>query len=401
MGLPARKNEAKVSPKVRLFVGPRYDSHSKMQMKQHGFKTLWWFVVGVFFIQAIANGWMFYNYSKSSDDYYHKRAALLRDRTPAQSAYPKNMVILGSSRTELGVNAPLIENSIRQKLSRDFAVINFSVTACAQESELLYWKRILKECKAPDMALIEVHPAFLNSKAGADGVEFNSVVWPVERFLRTDLDYVESHASNIRPNIRAEWMKMAFFSFYKNRISLLNSVFPAMVPNEFKGQVSILDKHGQLIIQDELLSSERKAKAMEHTRAQYYHLVQEMDLNSSRTRALRELLQSCTEQNVAVGLLLMPEGQQFQSWYGDGVWGKIQKYLQELAEEFGAEIFNAHEWMHEADFKDSHHLYQTGALRFTRRLTDENILPWVLQREKNRQKNNPKPISTANKRGMH
>ncbi|MEY4190256.1 MAG: hypothetical protein RIR17_992, partial [Planctomycetota bacterium] len=25
MGLPARKNEAKVSPKVRLFVGPRYD----------------------------------------------------------------------------------------------------------------------------------------------------------------------------------------------------------------------------------------------------------------------------------------------------------------------------------------------------------------------------------------
>ena len=95
MGLPARKNEAKIFPKVRLFVGPRYDSHSKMQMKQHEFKTLWWFVVGVFFIQAIANGWMFYNYSKSSDDYYHKRAALLRDRTPAQSAYPKNMVILG------------------------------------------------------------------------------------------------------------------------------------------------------------------------------------------------------------------------------------------------------------------------------------------------------------------
>ena len=382
MGQPARKNEVQVFPKVCLFVGPRKESLSSTEMKRHGLGTVVWFFVGAFFIQAVANGWMFFNYSKSSDDYYHKRAALLRDRTPTKSAYPKNMVILGSSRTELGVNAPLVENTIREKLTRDFAVINFSVTACAQETELLYWNRILNECKAPDMALIEVHPAFLNTKAGGDGVEFNSVVWPVERFLRTDINYVENRAPDVRPNIRAEWTKMAFFSFYKNRTSLLNSAFPALVPNEFKGQVSILDKHGQLIIQDELLTSERKAKAMDHTREQYYHLVQEMDLKSSRTRALRELLQSCRERNVAVGMLLMPEGQQFRSWYGPGVWARIENHLQKLAGEFGAEIFNTHDWMDESEFKDSHHLYQSGALRFTRRLTDEKIMPWVLGREK-------------------
>jgi len=383
MGLPARKNEGQMIPKVRLFVGLQKESPSITAMKLHGFKTVVWFVLGAFVIQALANGWMFFNYSKSSDDYYHKRAALLRNRTPANSGYPKNMVILGSSRTELGVNAPLVENTIREKLARDFVVINFSVTACAQETELLYWNRILNECKAPDMALIEVHPAFLNTKAGGGGVEFNSVVWPVERFLRHDLDYLERHASDGRPNIRAEWIKMACFSFYKNRTSLLNSVFPALVPNEFKGQVSILDKHGQLIIQDELLTSERQAKAMEHTRAQYYHLVREMDLRSSRTKALRELLQSCKERNVAVGLLLMPEGQEFRSWYGPGVWAKIQNHLHELAGEFGAEVFNAHEWMEESEFKDSHHLYQSGALRFTRRLADEKIVPWVLGRQKN------------------
>lgn len=383
MGLPARKNKGRVFPKVRLFVGLQKESPSITAMKRHGFGTVVWFVLGAFIIQAVANGWMFFNYSKSSDDYYHKRVALLRNRTPVQSPYPKNMVILGSSRTELGVNAPLVENSIREKLSRDFAVINFSVTACAQETELLYWKRILHECKAPDMALIEVHPAFLNFKAGGSGVEFNSVVWPVERFLRHDLDYLERHAFDVRPNIRAEWMKMAYFSFYKNRTSLLNSVFPALVPNEFKGQVSILDKHGQLIIQDELLTSERQAKAMEHTRAQYYHLVREMDLESSRTKALRELLQSCKERNVAVGLLLMPEGGEFRSWYGPGVWAKIENHLHELVEEFGAELFNAHDWMEEAEFKDSHHLYQSGALTFTRRLTNEKILSWVVKCEKN------------------
>ena len=98
-------------------------------------------------------------------------------------------------------------------------------------------------------------------------------------------------------------------------------------------------------------------------------------LGGPHTEGLRELLTLCRKENLPARLVLSPEGKVFQSWYPPGVWEEISTYLRSLCSEFGAPLIDAHNWMREEEFMDSHHLLPTAAKRYTDQLGREGILP--------------------------
>jgi hypothetical protein len=67
----------------------------------------------------------------------------------------------------------------------------------------------------------------------------------------------------------------------------------------------------------------------------------------------------------------MPEGEWFRSWYPPAALTAMQTYLEKLTEEYGAPIVDARTWFHELDFADSHHLLQTAAWAFSKKLGGE------------------------------
>lgn len=382
MGLPARKNYETNLTNFQLLI-PTYSKTGRSRTSVvNASKTIAWFVFLFIGFQLFLNYLFAVKFPEFTDPPYSKRIDLLIKRTPILVDIPENMVVLGSSRSELGLNAPLMENKIIEQLKHPFVAINFSTMACAQETQLLYWERILRDYKAPSMVIIEVLPAYLNRKIGEPGCEFNEIVWPTEKFFYKDLELIEKYASNIRPNIKSEWLQLSMMAFYKNRSSILNSIAPSLVPKKFVTDLNHIDKHGQLITGIENLSEEQKIKALEITRAQYFNNVQTMDLDSSRTQALRTLLESCRKNKVAAAMLIMPEGPEFRSWYGPGVITQIENHLFALSKEFGVKFFNTHNWMKEFDFKDSHHMFEKSSLQFTRRFTNEKIIPWIQDLEK-------------------
>jgi hypothetical protein len=93
--------------------------------------------------------------------------------------------------------------------------------------------------------------------------------------------------------------------------------------------------------------------------------------------AMRELLQLCQRERIAVVLLLSPEGPTFQSWYCPNARRLVDDYSARLAAEHDLPLIDARNWLDEGDFVDSHHTTLEGAHRFTQRLGDDLLLPLV------------------------
>ena len=60
-----------------------------------------------------------------------------------------------------------------------------------------------------------------------------------------------------------------------------------------------------------------------------------------------------------------------------GVEEELQGFLNGLREEFGVGVVDARTWVADGEYSDSHHLLQSGAARFTERLTRECLVPWL------------------------
>ena len=91
--------------------------------------------------------------------------------------------------------------------------------------------------------------------------------------------------------------------------------------------------------------------------------------------ALRELLNLCREQDIPAVLVLLPEGNEFRSWYSDSAWSQIEDFLAELHHEFGVDVVNARDWLRDEEFIDAHHEFPEGGTRFSERLAREVIGP--------------------------
>ena len=74
-------------------------------------------------------------------------------------------------------------------------------------------------------------------------------------------------------------------------------------------------------------------------------------------------------------LVRMPEGSTFRALYPQEVAARVDRFVQELAAEFGCRVADCRDWMPDEAFADGHHLLRDPASAFSERLAREMIAP--------------------------
>ena len=68
--------------------------------------------------------------------------------------------------------------------------------------------------------------------------------------------------------------------------------------------------------------------------------------------ALRDTLQTCREYGIPAALYLMPESEEFRSWYPQAMAAEIDCFVRELAAEFGVPLIDARTWWAIGNFRE-------------------------------------------------
>jgi hypothetical protein len=307
------------------------------------------------------------------DPEFGQRAARLYPRAAAVSPRPVTLVMLGSSRTTVGFNATLLEESLRTSLDRPVVVFNFGITGAGPLMMLLDLHRLLDRGIRPDLLLIEVLPPLL---AGQVPQAELGRLHPT-RLWRREISLVQRYGASAR-DLRVAWWQAWPVPWYVRRFTIVNRLAPACLPNRLRMDwVYHIDDCGWVVQAFGSPNDEQRRLAVARARQEYAFYLNSFRLGGPACQALRELLELCHDQRIRAALVLMPEGTDFRSWYSAPVWAQIESYLDGLSQEFATPIVNARDWVADEDFVDSHHLMMRGAAAFTDRLGREAVVPLV------------------------
>jgi hypothetical protein len=136
-----------------------------------------------------------------------------------------------------------------------------------------------------------------------------------------------------------------------------------------------MDPAGWLPAPFEEVTAEEYRRKRDFARDQYGPPLMHFHITPVPDRALREILELCRQEGIAVLLMLMPEGREFQSWYPAGARETIDTYLCGLSREYNAPLIDARCWLPDSAFFDSHHLLPHGAVAFTQRFARDILHP--------------------------
>jgi hypothetical protein len=329
--------------------------------------------LATFVLVQVAVG--FHLQDQPRDREYAARVERITRRTGPAAGSPLEVFALGSSRFQLGLRAAHLEKSLGAAVRQDVVAINFATPGGGPLTSLFTWRRLVRDGLHPDLALVEVHPALLSADRDAAGWELNERIWPAVRFTWSDLAFMESHASASRPGLRAEWLVKAAFPLHSRRFELVTDSAPQLLPYAARTEPPRLDDSGQIFIAEEEPSHERRERGLRQARAEYQETLLRFRLGGAGCEALRELLTDCRASGVPVALVLMPEGPEFRAWYPAPAWAEIHAWVRALSADHGAAFVDAHDWLGEEQFYDSHHLTGLAGARFTERLARQEIAP--------------------------
>jgi hypothetical protein len=177
----------------------------------------------------------------------------------------------------------------------------------------------------------------------------------------------------------ADWGRVRAAPAYGLRLTLMSRTLPGWLPWPVRQDFMWrdLDPHGWLPYPHPEVGADVRAKGVARARAEYVHSLNTFRVSPVPDRALRDLIEECGAGGIAVGLYLMPEGGEFRGWYPCSTRRQIDDYLAGLRAEYGVPVFDATDWIDEADFSDSHHLLPRGAKAFSKRLGAECLRPWL------------------------
>ncbi len=277
------------------------------------------------------------------------------------------LILLGSSRTELGIVPSQLQSGISESDKSPF-VFNMALAGSGPVLELLCLKRLLAEGIHPRWVMIEVLPATL----------FEEPVWSNRRFLDVNRLSVEdlqllSKYTPVPDRLLSLWVESHVVPCDTHRFLLMSRYAPQWLPQGVRtDEWRIMDQNGYHHGVFSLVGAEQlRPKRIVIAERQYASALKRFVLSSISDRAMHDLLDLCYDQHIQPLLYLMPEGDQFRSWYPPAVDKSIRTYLEKLTQEYGLPLVDARKWMREEDFVDSHHLVEPSAWAFSKRFGTE------------------------------
>jgi hypothetical protein len=123
------------------------------------------------------------------------------------------------------------------------------------------------------------------------------------------------------------------------------------------------------------LTPEERDVGLRRAEREYRHILRGMKLGDGPVRAIRDTLALAREHGIPVMLVRMPEGITFRALYPPSVAARLDRFVSELAGEFGCRVADCRLWMPEEAFADGHHLLRKPAGAFSERLAMEVLAP--------------------------
>lgn len=276
----------------------------------------------------------------------------------------RTVVMLGSSRTGLAFRAANVEGQLPGVVA-----FNFGVPAAGPVTQLVYFKRLLRDGVTPDLLLVEVLPSML--AANGNGLPQEAGMLSADRLTRRECDAVAVYG--FPPDaLRARWARTVALPAYWLRFQALARLLPSSLPWNVRCDWSRgADGDGFSRAWSQSVDGEKRAELTENARREYAPTLADYVPGGPAVAALEELLALCRERGVAVRLVLMPESSGFRAYFPAAGYDRLLRRLGE----FDVPLVNAREWLDDAAFYDGHHAFVAGADVFTERLTREAIAP--------------------------
>jgi hypothetical protein len=315
-----------------------------------------WLVVGQVGVVVFLEWW----HPEFLDPKYGCRMLSLRSLCKTQKDRTL-LLVLGSSRAEQGFRPSLLASQISEH--RPF----FYNMARGGSSPLLYLltlRRLLSDSIHPDTLLVEIFPPAL-----VEDEESAVIYKPTLR----DWPLLRRYAVNGRT--WAFWLQDRLLLWYKYRSGFLEWAAPRWLLPEARWGENLWDyQGGEWRILGDKASVQERRRLMDDARRRYAPSLQHFRISRDADCALRELLDTCRAQNIAVVLFLMPESTAFRGWYPPEARSRLSEYLEALHSEYDAPLIDGRRWIEDWDFSDGHHLLSWGAAAFTRRFAREVLV---------------------------
>jgi hypothetical protein len=321
--------------------------------------SLSFYVVAVLAANVLMYGW----FPGPFERLYRTKCEQLR-QLAAASGRPL-VVMLGSSRTDGAFQAGRL-NGMPGPDDRPLVAYNFGVPAAGPLHEYQYLRDMLDEGIRPRLLLVEVLPPLFSQPHRHLISEED---WPVHDWM-TWHQFTRMHPYFARPGHKAsEWIAARMAPWYVHRFSL-----HAWLPLQLHSQ---RDRRPVPYFHDEwgcrcpdFLTPTEQADCSRAAR-DYIPSLNHFRLGEGPVRALHDLLTLCRDAGIPVALVLTPESSEFHSWYRPECLECMSHLLAQLRAAYGVEVIDATRWLDDGDFMDGHHLDNSGAAKFTARMSEE------------------------------
>lgn len=296
------------------------------------------------------------------DPEYGAKLRAFRERFAATE--PSRVVVMvGSSLTIDGFSPAVIEERLAAA-GQPALVHNFGVHGGGPLTELLVTRRLLRDGVRPDLALVEVTPAFLAGRAPMHEAER----YAAARLWGHEVEVVERYLPGTE-GLRQEWWLARLAPWHGCRDNLLGRWYPRFMPAEKQLEgFTRFDKTGWYGLP--ILSGEAKERARGVVRQTFVDVFRDYTVQGRPRLALEETLDLYRQHEIAVVLVVMPESGEFREMYAGQAWDEAGAYIAEMAMERGLPLIDAREWMDDEGFGDTLHLHGLAAGEFSRRLAD-------------------------------
>jgi len=308
-------------------------------------------------MQAAAVAFLEWRHPEFLDPKYGCRMLVLRARQLGEAGRTL-WVTLGSSRAEQGFRPSELADVTDKN---DPLFYNLARGGSSPLMHLLTLRRLLADGVCPDMLLVEIFPPTL--------VEDDAGVTVFKPTLR-DVPVLRRYP--VSAETCALWLRDRLLLWHKYRSGLLAWLAPNWLSPRARWGDRLWDyRGGEWRVIGACVSPSERHRLTDDARRRYFRSLENFRVADDANRALRELLDLCGQQRIAVVLFLMPESSEFRGWYPAETRRRLSDYLTELRRDFGVPLLDARRWIDDADFSDGHHLLQRGAVAFTRRFIAE------------------------------
>jgi hypothetical protein len=281
------------------------------------------------------------------------------------------LLMLGSSRACWAFRAGDLDG-MPDSDGRPLRVFNFGIPATGPIHQLFYLRDLLAEGIRPRFVLIEVLPPLLcEAQRGALTEEgMTGFEWLTVQRLRQWMPYLRRPERRVHTWIQA---RIAPWYAFRRQLQFEWQCWAAGKPLPHYDPV---DDWGWHIAAPGPCPPAERAQRLETARGGYVPGLSRFRLGNIPTKAFRELLDLCRQENIPAALIVMPESSEFRSWYSEDGKAAIHGLINELSQTYDLPLIDATCWLADEDFEDGHHALLHGAEVFTNRL--QAVLPRLL-----------------------